>query len=273
MHLERRSPSKLLTPASGFLQGYSHSLNPYVGCQFACSYCYVREMPVAKFRKQEWGTWVDVKEQAAEKLRKELRAAKKKAPVTIFMSSATDPYQPIEYKEQITRSLIQVMTEDPPDYLFLQTRSPLVLRDMDLLEQLKNRLRVSITIETDSDEMRKLFTPQAPPIAARMRALKTFYLAGFDVQAAVSPILPSSEQFARKLAECTSRVVLDNFALGDGSGGKRTARMGILRKYEERDLQKWYEPEAIQFVHRQFSPFFTADQLFISQCGFLPNPK
>ncbi|MGC5327528.1 SPL family radical SAM protein [Brevibacillus sp. SYSU BS000544] len=270
MLIDRRTPSKLLTPASGFLQGYSHTLNPYVGCQFACSYCYVREMPVAKFRGIEWGTWVDVKEQAAEKFRKELRTAKKKGPVTIFMSSATDPYQPVEYKEQITRSLIQVMTEEHPDYLFLQTRSPLVLRDMDLLERLKDRLRISITIETDWEEMRKVFTPQAPPIAARMRALRTFFQAGYDVQAAVSPILPSSDQFVEKLSACTSRVVLDNF-VGDGSGGKRSARLGLLKKYEERDLQKWYAPEAINHVHEQFSKHFTDDQLFISQCGFLPG--
>lgn len=80
------------------------------------------------------------------------------------MSSSTDPYQPIEQKEKVTRSLLEVMVEDPPDFLLVQTRSPLVSRDIDLLQQLKDKIRVSMTIETDSETIRKHFTPKAPPI-------------------------------------------------------------------------------------------------------------
>lgn len=269
MQVQRKIPSKLLTPASGFLTGYSHTLNPYVGCQFACSYCYVREMPVAKFRKEPWGTWLDIKEQAAEKLRKELKSAKKKGPVTIFMSSATDPYQPAEYHERITRSLLAVMVEERPDFLFVQTRSPLVTRDLDLFVPLKECVRISMTIETDREEIRKRFTPKAPPIAARMNALRTLYHAGLDVQAAVSPILPASDQFAVRLFTCASRVCLDNYVLGDGSGGKRTARMQIHQKYSEAD-EEWYKPEAIERVRQQFLEVFSENQVFISQEGFLP---
>lgn len=72
------APRKLLNPASGYLAGYSHTLNPYVGCTFACSYCYVREMPVAKFRKEPWGRFVDVKSTAAKLLSGELTRAKRK---------------------------------------------------------------------------------------------------------------------------------------------------------------------------------------------------
>ncbi|MGD8189676.1 radical SAM protein [Brevibacillus ginsengisoli] len=270
MQVKRKIPSKLLTPTSGFLTGYSHSLNPYVGCQFACSYCYVRESPVAKFRHEPWGTWLDIKEHAANKLRKELQSAKKKGPVTIFMSSATDPYQPTEYREQITRSLVEVMAEERPDFLLVQTRSPLVLRDLDLFKRMKDCLRISITIETDREEIRQRFTPQAPPLAARMQALQALYQAGLDVQAAVSPILPASDQFAAKLAKCTPRVCLDNFVLGDGSGGKRTARLGIYQRYEETDLEMWYKPEALERVRQQFLEVFPENQVLISQAGFLP---
>lgn len=272
MLIEKKIPSKILTPASGFLTGYSHSLNPYAGCQFACSYCYVREMPIAKFRGKAWGTWLDVKEDAARRLSKELKTAKKKGPVTIFMSSATDPYQPIEFLEKKTRSLLQVMVEEAPDFLFVQTRSPLVTRDLDLFQHLKGRIRISITIETDLEEMRKRFTPQAPPIKARMRALRTLHEAGLDTQAAVSPVLPASDEFAQQLAHCTKRVCLDNFLLGDGSGGKRTARMGVYQKYEEAGLEMWYAPEAIERMHQQFLLYFAKEQILISQCGFLPDP-
>jgi DNA repair photolyase len=155
-------PKTLLNKGTGFLSGYTHSLNPYTGCTFGCSYCYVRQMPVSTFRSEAWGTWVDIKMQAADILRKELRKAKSKGKVTIFMSSSTDPYQPAEYKEAVTRSLLEVMVEDPPDFLFVQTRSPLVRRDTDLLLRLEDRVRVSMTVETDREDIRKHFTPDDP---------------------------------------------------------------------------------------------------------------
>jgi len=125
-----KNPKTILNKGTGFLSGYTHSLNPYTGCSFGCSYCYVRQMPVSLFREGEWGSWVDVKNGAANVLKKELHRAKAKGPVTIFMSSSTDPYQPIEHKEKVTRSLLEIMLEDLPDFLFVQTRSPLVSRDI-----------------------------------------------------------------------------------------------------------------------------------------------
>jgi len=88
-------PKSLLNKGTGFLAGYSHSLNPYTGCSFGCSYCYVRQMPVNLFRDAEWGAWVDI-------------------------------------KKEVTRSLLEIMINDPPDFLFVQTRSPLVRRDIEL---------------------------------------------------------------------------------------------------------------------------------------------
>lgn len=167
-----KHPKTILNKGTGFLSGYTHSLNPYTGCSFGCSYCYVRQMPVSLFREGEWGSWVDVKNGAAHVLKKELHRAKAKGPVTIFMSSSTDPYQPIEHKEKVTRSLLEVMLEDPPDFLFVQTRSPLVSRDIDLPRQFKDKVRVSMTIETDSETIRKHFTPMAPPIQARFKTLE-----------------------------------------------------------------------------------------------------
>lgn len=79
-----KTPKTILTKGTGFLSGYSHSLNPYTGCAFGCSYCYVREMPVSIFRSEGWGSWVDVKQGAAELLDKEITKAKQKGPVTIF---------------------------------------------------------------------------------------------------------------------------------------------------------------------------------------------
>jgi DNA repair photolyase len=268
--LQFTTPKTLLNKGTGFLADYSHTLNPYTGCSFACSYCYVRQMPVAKFRKAAWGSWIDIKQQAAAVLRKELRRAKTKGRVTIFMSSSTDPYQPIEYKEQVTRSLLEVMADEQPEFLLVQTRSPFVQRDIDLLQQMKKKVRVSMTVETDREEIRKHFTPGAPPIAARLKALEQLRLAGIPTQATIAPVLPSSESFPQKLAGLTNRICIDDFVMGDGSGGARTRQLGIFRLYEELGLQEWYEPDAYRLVYDRFSRLFAPDQLHISQKGFAP---
>jgi DNA repair photolyase len=266
----RKKPKQLLNPATGFLDGYSHTLNPYAGCAFACSYCYVREMPVALFRGQAWGSWVDVKEESASLLRRELAKARSKGPVTIFMSSSTDPYQPVEYRERVTRSLLEVMAEEPPDFLFLQTRSPLVVRDTDLLKRLGERVRVSVTVETDREDIRKAFTPSAPPIAARLHALRRLVEQGIPVQATVAPMLPSTDQFAAKLAAIVDRVCIDDYFMGDGSQGRRTERIGVKSIYERLGLADWYGKEAYLRVKKLFEEHFAAERIGISREGFLP---
>ncbi len=263
-------PKSLLNAGTGFLSGYTHTLNPYAGCTFGCSYCYVRQMPVALFRGAEWGMWVDVKEGAADVLLKQLRKAKAKGPVTIFMSSSTDPYQPIEYKARVTRSLLEAMVVEPPAFMLVQTRSPLVRRDMDLLQRFGDRVRVSMTIETDLEPIRKAFTPYAPPIAARLQTLRSLRDAGIPTQAAVAPVLPSSEYFAATLRQVVDRVVVDDYYMGDGSGGRRTQRMDLQAKYRELGVESWYRPTAYRLVYERLQQHFSNDRLFISQAGFEP---
>ncbi|MBD1380451.1 SPL family radical SAM protein [Metabacillus arenae] len=263
-------PKTLLNKGTGFLSGYSHSLNPYTGCSFGCSYCYVRQMPVSKFRKEEWGTWVDIKKGAADILHKDLTRAKKKGKVTIFMSSSTDPYQPIEQKEEITRTLLEVMVENKPDFLFVQTRSPLVRRDIDLFLLLKDKVRVSMTVETDREDIRKHFTPSAPPISGRLKTLQILAEAGVPIQATIAPVLPSSEEFPEKLATLVNRVCVDDYFMGDGSGGKRTNSLGISSIYEELGLEEWYSPSAYRIVYERLKKVFGDDHILLSQQGFLP---
>lgn len=265
-----KQPKTLLNKGTGFLSGYTHSLNPYTGCSFACSYCYVRQMPVALFREEEWGTWLEIKKGATELLAKELRRAQAKGKVTIFMSSSTDPYQPIEYKERITRSLLEVLVDSPPDFLLVQTRSPLISRDIDLLQQLGSNVRVSMTIETDSEYIRKQFTPQAPPIPARLVTLEKLKEAGIPVQVAIAPVLPSGKNFPNRLKPLVKRICIDDYFMGDGSGGKRTERLNMRQKYVELGLESWYGPQVIKKVYHRFLKVFPKEQVFISQAGFEP---
>ncbi|MBB3067103.1 DNA repair photolyase [Paenibacillus baekrokdamisoli] len=265
-----KNPKTLLNKGTGFLSGYSHSLNPYTGCSFGCSYCYVRQMPVSTFREAPWGTWVDIKKDAADIFQKELKRAKTKGPVTIFMSSSTDPYQPIEHKEQITRSLLEVMVSDPPDFLFVQTRSPLVRRDIDLLLRLGERVRVSMTVETDREDIRKHFSPDAPPIPARLKTLQLLADAGVPTQATIAPLLPSSEGFPQLLQPLVNRVCVDDYFMGDGSGGKRTRQLGIHALYKEIGLEEWYHPDSYRMLIERLKKVFSEEQIYVSQKGFEP---
>jgi DNA repair photolyase len=271
--IRTRQAKQLLNKATGFLEGYTHTLNPYAGCAFGCSYCYVRQMPVGLFRGEAWGAWVDVKAEAAEVLRKELYKAKAKGSVTIFMSSSTDPYQPAEAKAGVTRSLLEVMTEPNfrPDFLFVQTRSPLIVRDYDLLERLGDRVRVSMTIETDRDDIRRVFTPYAPPLQGRMRALREAVRRGIPAQATIAPVLPSSTEFAAKLAEIVNRVCIDDYFMGDGSQGRRTERLGIAGLYAGLGLAEWYSRDAYLRVLQRLQEHFPKECVKVSREGFLPG--
>ncbi|MCD9024297.1 SPL family radical SAM protein [Cohnella silvisoli] len=262
--------ARWLTPASGYLEGYTHTLNPYVGCSFGCSYCYVRRLPVGLFRSEPWGSWVDAKKAEPLKLMSELAKAKSKGSVAIFFSSATDPYQPIEVSAQVTRSLLEVMVDEPPDFVLLQTRSPLVVRDMDLLQQLKDRVRVSMTVETDREDVRRVLTPSAPPLAGRLNALRQLRDAGIDTQAAVSPILPHTPDFARLLSVTAPRVVVDDFFSGDGSGGRRSEVLGMRPIFEQNGWISWYDPSVIGRFVDSLRPYMPEAAIGVNAAGFAP---
>ena len=92
----KQKPVRWLNPASGYLTGYAYTLNPYIGCTFGCSYCYVRRMPLALFRGSPWGEWAEPKRFDDDSFRREWRRAIAKGDLTVFMSSVTDPSRPAE---------------------------------------------------------------------------------------------------------------------------------------------------------------------------------
>jgi DNA repair photolyase len=124
-----RRVSRALTPTGGFLRGFAFSLNPYIGCAFGdnggCPFCYVRALPVAHAAEGQWGSWVIAKINLPEVLERELdvlaRAGKLER-AAVFMSSATDPYQGIERRLDITRAALQMLANRPPQRILLQTR-------------------------------------------------------------------------------------------------------------------------------------------------------
>ncbi len=235
---------KILSEVKGYLDiGFTHSLNPYSGCAFSCSYCYVREMPIQKFKEVAWGEWVDIKTNAAENYRAEvIKLRSKNKPINIFMSSATDPYQPIELKTDLTRGILEAMIEKPPDLLQIQTRSPLIIRDLELLIQLKKscNVLVSMTVETDREDIKRIFAPFAPGIKLRLKALRELHEAGITTQASISPVLPFTPDFPKLLEGIVDRIWIDTLNIGDGSMGKRSERLGMPQLFITHGLSEWY---------------------------------
>ncbi|WAH38932.1 SPL family radical SAM protein [Alicyclobacillus dauci] len=272
VHIQNTVPRRLLQPASGYLAGYDYSLNPYVGCVFACTYCYVRGMPVARFHQGDWGTYVDVKQIDPAKFLRELQRAREQGRVTIFMSSSTDPYQPQEARANNTRTILTTMAQhmDLVDFIFVQTRSPLVKRDVDVLQSLGDKVLVSMTLETDLETVRQRFTPFAPPLRKRTEALELLHDQGIPTQIAVAPILPASDAFAESIVGIADYVVIDDYFTGDGSGGRRTESLGIRAAYTDDEREQWYSPSAVSVIAKQFQSVFGENRVFFSQTGFLP---
>ncbi len=241
-----RPASGALTKTGGFLRGFTHTLQPYIGCRFGCEYCYVQGLSVHHFHqpKLDWGDYVHPRVGIAEKLRQELKRLEDKgrlATTAIFMSSATDPYQGLERQWRLSRACLDLFLTYPPGLLVVQTRSPLVADDFARLQALGERCWLNFTLETDREEVRQAVTPRCPSIAQRVQTLQQACAAGLNVQITVSPCLPFSsvESFGELLVTHGQRVIVDTYTSGDGQAGKRTAATAIPELYTGLDWSDW----------------------------------
>ena len=248
----------ILTRVTGYLKGVaSHSINPYVGCGFgksACGVgCYVRHNQLL-LKGREWGGFVDVKINSPEVYLKTWRGEKNRiikegVKFSLFCSSSTDPWQPIERKYRVTRRLLEVMNEAPPDELILQTHSNIILDDLDLIAKLSRNceLRLHISIEGDLDRLPGLPSPPCS-VESRFRLVEKFFKAGINVVVCLSPIYPvidPSGFFQRLRSAGTSAVVIDHFIDGDGSkNGLRTKKTNLPEAMAE------ICPESVKLSYR-----------------------
>ncbi len=274
--IEQIQAKSILNPTGGFLSTYTHSLNAYQGCAFgkgSCPYCYVRAMPIQRFASRSWGDWVKAKINAPDLLRRELEAAKRKGTfgsLRIFMSTATDPYQGAEAQLKITRGILEVFASSGDfGLLVVQTRSPLIERDVDLLKQLNTRVAVSFTIETNREDVRRQITPTSPSVERRLATLEKLTRAGLKTQAAISPVLPcDAEAFADLIAARAVRAVVDTLMDGDGAGGRRSAELGMPELLRTLGYEDWLRRDAHEPLIRALRARMGADRVGFSQEGF-----
>ena len=183
---------------------YKYTINPYTGCQHACTYCYARFMKRFTAYKESRGQFVDVKINAPDLLRKEV---KRKPAGRVWISGVCDPYQPIERKYKLTRKCLEILIQhDWP--ITIQTRSTLVLQDLELLRRSPD-VEVGITVTTADDKIRRLFEPHASPIKERIGALGELYLAGIMTFAMIAPMLPGAEALVNILDGKVDYVLID----------------------------------------------------------------
>ena len=188
---------------------FTHAINPYRGCEFGCRYCYARythefmEMAPEEFERK-----IYFKQNAAWLLEQELRGLKPGA--EIALGTATDPYQPLERRQRVTRSLLEVFARQSGLRLGIVTKSPLIVRDLELLKQIgeRNRLTVHVTVTTMDVKLARILEPRAPRPDLRLRAVRRLRDAGIRAGVMCSPLMPgitdsraSMEAAARGAAE------------------------------------------------------------------------
>jgi DNA repair photolyase len=191
---------------------YDYALNPYTGCEHACSYCYARFMKRFTGHREPWGEFVDAKMNAPDLLAIEIGRKKRG---TVWVSGVCDPYQPLEARYRLTRDCLAILARhDWP--VRVQTRSPLVLRDVDILKEVQD-LEVGLSVTTADDSIRSLFEPRAPAIGERLRALEELHRAGITTFAMIAPMLPGAEDLASLLAGKVDHVLVDRMNYGYGN--------------------------------------------------------
>lgn len=181
------------------------SLNPYTGCSHDCAYCYVPD--VAHLERDRWGSYVVVKRNLPTRLSRELKTKDAKP---VFLSSATDPYQPAEATHGITRRCLELIAREGWPVSIL-TRSPLVQRDLDLITKL-DEVRIGVSIPTIDDEARRLLEPTAPPIPGRLATIEALDEAGLEPYINLAPAYPltdgdRADDVARRFADAGAHAV------------------------------------------------------------------
>jgi len=172
--------------------GFDASLNPYRGCEHGCVYCYAR--PTHEYLGFSSGldfeSRILVKEEAPNLLREEL-ADPSWEPRTLALSGVTDPYQPVERRLGVTRACLEVLAE-ARNPVAVVTKSRLVLRDRDLLGRLADHgaARVSVSVTTLDEELRRVMEPRAPTARRRLQAVEALAEAGVPVGVMIAPVIP-----------------------------------------------------------------------------------
>jgi DNA repair photolyase len=183
--------------------GFKWSLNPYTGCAHQCTFCYVRAFERRADRPSDdrYGASIRVKTNVAEVLRRELARRSWKGEL-VAVGAATDPYQPAEGRFRLTRACLATMAEAANPFSII-TRGPMIVRDLDVLEDAARRADVSVTfsVPTLDQKIWRYTEPHTAPPIQRLRAVRRLIDAGIRAGVGLAPILPGLSDKPELLAD------------------------------------------------------------------------
>jgi DNA repair photolyase len=219
---------------------FDYVINPYVGCQYGCTYCYARFMKRFTGHPEPWGEFVDVKINAPQLLAKEIN---RKQPGRVWVSGVCDPYQPAEAKYELTRKCLEIMVNHNWPFT-IQTKSNLIMRDLDLLTA-NNNIEAGLTITTVDERIKMIFEPRAPSIEERIKTLEKLHNNGVRTYAMIAPMLPGAEELAAPLEGKIDYILIDrmNYHHAD-------------RVYKKYNLQHMLDSHYIHIQSRKLAEAF-----------------
>ena len=190
----------------------------------------------------KWGQFTTQKINAAELARKQLRPQQ-----VIYCSPMVDPYQPAERERPQMPGLLQVLMAHPPKIFVIQTRGPLILRDLPLLKELATttRLRISFSVTTDRDEMRRHYEPRCEPNIERLGVIEELRRHGLEVYATLAPLLPCNPERLVELALTASQndLIGDPLHLRETKARGATTREAAVRIAHRQGDELWFQAE------------------------------
>jgi DNA repair photolyase len=236
----------ILSTTTGFIAeaGFTHSLTPARNCTFGCTYCYVPTMRIYGGLKPEdwrhWGQFTTFKSNTPELLRRQLRADQ-----VIYCSPLVDPYQPAEESRRLMPHILDELAARPPKICVIQTRGPLIVRDLAQLVKLSRRtlLRVSFSLTTNREAVRKLYEPHCAPLDCRVKAIRELREAGIDTFATLAPLLPCDPEELAQIAldETDNDIIGDALHVRSVKPHGATTRDAAVRISRKHGFAEWLD--------------------------------
>jgi DNA repair photolyase len=237
----------ILSRTSGFIAqaGFTHSLTPARNCTYGCVYCYVPTLRVFGGLKradwERWGQFTTVKANAAELLTRELRPHQR-----IYCSPLVDPYQPGEAGQRLMPGILKAVIGRPPAAFTIQTRGPLIELDIGLLQELSRKtiLRVSFSVTTDRDDIRRFYEPHCESNMQRLEVVRRLRSAGITVHVTLAPILPCDPEALAEMAlhAAGTDLIGDPLHVREVKTTGATTREQALRIAEAQGHLEWFDP-------------------------------
>lgn len=247
MNVKEIKASSIISKSN--LPGIDYVINPYVGCSHACVYCYARFMKRFTGHSEDWGKFVDIKTNAPELIPDNTRKYYGKS---FFMSSVTDPYSALEKKYELTRKILKKLISYQPK-LKIQSKSSLIVRDIDVLKQFNN-CEAGFSITTLDDNLRKEIEPFTSTVEAKIKALEELKIAGIRTYVFIGPIIPyvtDWKAIIENTKHCTDSYLFENLNIAGTVWHSVKKWLNEYHPYLVNNFEDAYSTKSVYWDHME----------------------